>query len=98
MNNLDLSTWPTWAILVLLVVSTFKSQIGLVIPTAVREFFAARRFSARQQVGETQLLSLVQERDDWIRKALDRKLDRLVAGSDQTNEHLAAIREALARR
>lgn len=59
MPGLDISTWPTWIIAILLVINLFKEQIAAFIPTAISDHFRFRAERTADQEEHAQLLEEV---------------------------------------
>lgn len=45
--NFDTSTWPMWAILILVSISALQKPLGLLLPESVRDFF--NRWARKQE-------------------------------------------------
>lgn len=58
--SVDTSTWPIWAILILVTISTLQKPLSALLPESVRDFF--NRLARKQEHAQTIEESLVNHR------------------------------------
>lgn len=76
-GSIDMSQWPTWLLVTLLIINLFREQIGAFIPQALREHFTFRakrkadKEEHQQQTEDTLLQSKLKAEDELLQSKLE---------------------------